>query len=222
MRANELNAKRKRDRFTLIELLVVISIIAILITLLLPALKNAKDMSRRLRCQNNLRTICSFYTYYAQDWDGAVPHTPTQSWADYSRPGSLIHYSQNRDQFDDIFRCPDALNSPIKKWTVNSNYPTYGPNNYMIYLGTIAARFSVPSRISRVTQPSKTFTFFDGDFRGVQQQSQCLPDEGVMYWYSHGNGVNMSYLDQHVAWLPTTIAADYDSWMVYDGNVLWK
>ena len=50
----------KRDGFTLIELLVVISIIA----LLLPAIKQAKEMSRRLVCSSNQRQLgIALFTY---------------------------------------------------------------------------------------------------------------------------------------------------------------
>ncbi len=63
----------KRRAFTLIELLVVISIIALLIALLLPALAAAKQEAETISCAARLRTIGQLVQEYSSDYAGALP-----------------------------------------------------------------------------------------------------------------------------------------------------
>ncbi|MAE64988.1 MAG: hypothetical protein CMJ18_12025 [Phycisphaeraceae bacterium] len=64
---------QSRKGFTLIELLVVISIIALLIALLLPAIKRSKTIALRLQCQSNLHQIGVAVNSYAGENEGWTP-----------------------------------------------------------------------------------------------------------------------------------------------------
>lgn len=59
--------------FTLVELLVVIGIIAVLISILIPALSRARNQAQRTNCLSNLRQIGNLWHLYANDNDGWFP-----------------------------------------------------------------------------------------------------------------------------------------------------
>jgi prepilin-type N-terminal cleavage/methylation domain-containing protein/prepilin-type processing-associated H-X9-DG protein len=72
----------KLKNFTLIELLIVIAIIAILASMLLPALNSAREKAKSIKCASNLKQCGTNFAMYADDFDG---YTPIRS-SNYSVP----------------------------------------------------------------------------------------------------------------------------------------
>lgn len=68
-----------RRNFTLIELLVVVAIIAILASMLMPALTKAINSANTLKCTQTMKTYCLTMSIYANDWDNDFPTAYAES-----------------------------------------------------------------------------------------------------------------------------------------------
>ncbi len=92
-------SKNYRPLFTLIELLVVIAIISILASMLLPALRKAREYAKMSVCTGNLKQIFLGLSMYAQDFDGQVPPAGNQPSGSYHKIDSYGHLVNNPEKF---------------------------------------------------------------------------------------------------------------------------
>jgi prepilin-type N-terminal cleavage/methylation domain-containing protein len=78
---HQLLARPTRGAFTLIELLVVIAIIAILAAMLLPALSQAKERAKRVKCTSNMRQVgIATFMYGNENRDQVPQHDAQGNW----------------------------------------------------------------------------------------------------------------------------------------------
>jgi len=123
----------RRKAFTLVELLVVISIIAMLLAILMPALSRARDQARLMTCLANVKQLGLLLGLYQADNSNRVP-VMLNVWATNYAPPSGTNLSVALRKYADI-KLPSDLN-PTKKYWGRSSYIEGFREYYTKYLPT--------------------------------------------------------------------------------------
>ncbi len=213
----------KKISFTLIELLVVIAIIAVLVAILLPAIAQAREQARCVKCQSNLRQVSMAFTFYLEENNNVfpsayvTPHFWGPMWFQGEKVGKYLGKASG------VWRC-DSDKNPYQTWA--QNYGASDPLYLSYNFNAGFVRADGYRRLSKISDPDKTYMVGDrgADDCGHNKVAYVMdnyPMFRLMFPLDrHDGGINGCFFDGHLERIPKNdyrLADDSSNW----AGILW-
>lgn len=196
----------KNFRFTLIELLVVIAIIAVLLTILLPGLRMAKEKSKSIDCMGRLRQFGQANNMYAGDNDSFLPFgNVIGGMFDFLLAEHIGYNWQNRANIADfsIYHCPSGIpysgyNHYRSRGYGYNGYITKNNYNKSAFLPTL----ETPTVIPLMMDVSYDYSANSNEEQAIGQGPNnpgCVKINGSLknLEYRHSGRINVVFADGH-------------------------
>ena len=198
--------RRRQSAFTLIELLVVISIIALLIAMLMPAIKRARAVARQVQCSSSLRQLYVGTAAYVGENSQILPDAYWSRGVSWLQKVVTEIMSIERN-IETEFWCPEEGQLVLDAfvWAPPSTR-SYGMNDW----GSSNSNFPCDIVLDDIERQSEVFLYTDTSRRlhvpGSADSSWSYPthlggrggETANFADYRHFRNVNMGYADGHV------------------------
>lgn len=216
-----------RRAFTLIELLVVMALIATLMGLLLPGIRNTQTMAHTTRCRANLRQLAAAASIYSAAHHGRLPDRT--AWSYDNTNGDILHLTMavylglpmRRPHgpregllFDSVFTCPASMRFPgpaygtsyHRTYQLNahmagsSDWRPYTRNDLRGWFGenSDSERLRAPLFTHRVPTPSGAAQFYDG----VSFQHPGMAGDESLQYTTHSSEGHFQAARRHLRHFP--------------------
>ena len=195
----------RRRAFTLVELLIVITVIAVLIALLLPALARTREQARRVQCLANLRQFGTIFIFYAEDYEryprshpggtGRVDGFVTKEAAELFKYGLVTR----------TFACPSTTD--YEKWAATAEALSTSRRPYPIKNVVIrknACSYLKPGGSGPVTETPHRLYLYNNPPLDPKPIPMSPDDPGDWVVMADLNSINKR-------WFPGRIAANHGS-----------
>ncbi len=216
-----------RRGFTLIELLVVISVVAVLISLLLPAIQQATEEARTALCATYLRQIPTALQGYIADYDGWMPryeqtysspvshNGPDATYNLYRRHWTQTQWFRSGD-FQDPFRDGDGYLAPYLGTSADSatnvlSCPSRQDGEEMLTFNEVTPRLTPVAQHKSLGLNLNATRWYEDNWVGDNRNSKEIesPSEFVVYSDSSGRTAYVVLPDDlFLWWLRSSVTPD--------------